>query len=170
MRDTMSRPETFTPGPEMTRAMRDAFGQFATGVTLITTRWNGAPVAMVANSFSSVSLDPPLVLWCPARAARRFAAFAETERFAIHVLARDQGDLVKRFIRAEQGFDGTGFEDNGQDAPLLTDCLARFECETWARYDGGDHLIHVGKVLRTSLLREGEPMVFHQGRYGTLAL
>jgi flavin reductase (DIM6/NTAB) family NADH-FMN oxidoreductase RutF len=152
----------------MTRAMRDAFGQFATGVTLVTTRWNGLPVGMVANSFSSVSLEPPLVLWCPARSARRFPAFAEADRFAIHVLAQDQGDLVMRFLRAEQGFDATGFDDNGQDPPLLVDCLARFECQTWARHDGGDHLIQVGRVLRASLMRDGDPMVFQQGRYGTL--
>ena len=165
----MSRPETVPPGPQMSRALRDAFGQFATGVTLVTTRWNGAPVGMIANSFSSVSLDPPLVLWCPARAARRFAAFAGADHFAIHVLAADQGTLVNRFLRAEQGFDTTGFEVNGQGPPLLTHCIARFECETWARHDGGDHLIHVGRVLRASLLRDGDPMVFHKGRYGTLA-
>ena len=154
----------------MTRALRDAFGRFATGVTLVTTRWNGAPVGMIANSFSSVSLDPPLVLWCPARAARRFAAFAGAERFAVHVLAQDQGGLIQRFLRAEPGFDATGFDDDGTGPPLLTDCIARFECETWARHDGGDHLIHVGRVLRASLLRDAAPMVFHQGRYGTLTL
>ena len=104
----MTKAESFTPGPDLSRALRDAFGQFATGVTLVTTRWQGEPVAMVANSFASVSLDPPLLLWCPARAARRFAAFAEADEFAIHVLGAGQQGVIARFARAEAGFDPAG--------------------------------------------------------------
>jgi len=164
----MTIAESFSPGPDLSRALRDAFGQFATGVTLVTTRWQGAPVAMVANSFASVSLDPPLLLWCPARAARRFPAFAEAQRFAIHVLAATQRDLIGRFARADNGFDAEGFEDDGDGPPLLSHCLARFECETWARHDGGDHLILVGRVLRARLDLGEAPLVFHHGGYGSL--
>lgn len=164
----MTRLESFTPGPDLSRALRDAFGQFATGVTLVTTRWQGRPVAMVANSFASVSLDPPLLLWCPARAARRFAAFAQADAFAIHVLAAGQRDLIARFARAEAGFDPTGFDMADDGVPLLSQCLARFECDTWARHDGGDHLILVGQVRRASFDRNDTPLVFHHGNYATI--
>ena len=164
----MTKAETFTPGPDLSRALRDAFGQFATGVTLVTTCWQGQPVAMVANSFASVSLDPPLLLWCPARAARRFAAFAEAGAFAIHVLAEGQRDLIARFARAESGFDSSGFAMAGNGVPLLNRCPARFECDTWARHDGGDHLIVVGKVQRASFERREKPLVFHHGSYASL--
>ena len=165
----MTKAESFTPGPDLSRALRDAFGQFATGVTLVTTRWQGQPVAMVANSFASVSLDPPLVLWCPARAARRFAAFAEADSFAIHVLGASQRALIARFARAEAGFDPSGFDMTGDGAPLLDGCLARFECDTFARHDGGDHLILIGQVRRASFGQGEPPLVFHHGRYGTFA-
>ena len=166
----MTKAESFTPGPDLSRALRDAFGQFATGVTLVTTRWQGEPVAMVANSFASVSLDPPLLLWCPARAARRFAAFAEADEFAIHVLGAGQQGVIARFARADAGFDPAGFDMTGGGVPLLDSCVARFECATWARHDGGDHLILVGQVRRASFGRSEPPLVFHHGSYGTFAL
>ena len=165
----MTKAESFTPGPDLSRALRDAFGQFATGVTLVTTRWQGQPVAMVANSFASVSLDPPLVLWCPARAARRFVAFAEADSFAIHVLGADQQGVIARFARAEAGFDPAGFDMANGGVPLLDQCLARFECDTWARHDGGDHLILIGQVRRASFGQVQPPLVFHHGSYGTFA-
>lgn len=165
----MTKAESFTPGPDLSRALRDAFGQFATGVTLVTTRWQGEPVAMVANSFASVSLDPPLLLWCPARAARRFAAFAEADEFAIHVLGAGQQGVIARFARADAGFDPAGFDMTGGGVPLLDSCVARFECDTWARHDGGDHLILVGRVRRARFGRSEPPLVFHHGSYGTFA-
>ena len=94
------------------RAFRAALGSFATGITVVTTRTpDGTPVGITANSFASVSLDPPLVLWSPARASRRFPAFAEARRFAIHVLAHDQQAVCDAFVRAAQGFDAVPSTD-----------------------------------------------------------
>lgn len=149
------------------RALRDAFGQFATGVTLISTMTTEGPLGFVANSFSSVSLDPPLVLWSPARASRRFAAFADAQHYAIHVLGADQAGLIARFSRGGAGFDGLphGISETGQ--PTLP-ALARFDCAAYAAHDGGDHAILVG-LVEGFIIGEGAPLVFHGGRYGGFA-
>jgi flavin reductase (DIM6/NTAB) family NADH-FMN oxidoreductase RutF len=159
---------TFVPGPETARAFRDALGRFATGVTIVTTRWQLEPVAFVATSFAAVSLEPPLVLWSPARASRRFAAFEAATYFVVHVLGVGQAGLVTRFATAGSGFDMPGVVENAEGIPLLPESLARFECQTHARYDGGDHLIMVGRVLRAQT-GPGEPLIFATGGYGQFA-
>ena len=147
------------------RALRQALGRFATGVTVVTTLARVGPVGMTANSFASLSLDPPLVLWSPARASARFQHFVAAQSYCIHVLAEDQQDLASHFAR--NGFDfalpnlGQGL--NG--TPLLPGCLARFECRRTALHEGGDHMIVVGEILR-SQWQEGRPLVFYGGRYG----
>ena len=148
------------------RRLRDALGRFATGVTVVTTQTTDGPLAIVANSFASVSLDPPLVLWSPARASRRFAAFAEATHYAIHVLAAEQTALIARFARGGTDFDLPGLTFSPRDVPLLPDCLSHFECISEARHAGGDHLILVGRVLDFSF-RPGAPLVFSSGAYGT---
>lgn len=152
------------------RHLRDALGRFATGVTIVTTTTARGPLGITANSFSSVSLVPPLVLWAPARRSSRFPAFEAASHFAVHVLSVDQRDLAERFSRPGQGWPpDLGYARGIADVPLLDGCTARFECRHDAAHEGGDHLIVVGEVLR---LTEADrpPLIFHRGRYGTLAL
>lgn len=148
-----------------TRALRDAFGHFATGVTVVTTVGPHGPVGITANSFSSVSLEPPLVLWCPARRSTRFEAFVAARHYAIHVLASDQLDLCRHFSRAGGGFEGFGSGLTPEGMPSLPGVLARFDCAAEASHEGGDHAILVGRVLRAET-RAGDPLVFWGGRYG----
>ena len=150
------------------RALRDAFGRFATGVCLMTTMGPEGPVGFTANSFSSVSLDPPLVLWSPARASRRFGVFAGASHYAIHVLGAEEVDLIARFSRAGEGFAGLDHGVTDEGLPVLPNALARFDCTAHAAHDGGDHAILVGRVLRVTQ-RSGEPLIFSQGRYGRFA-
>ncbi|WP_240783973.1 flavin reductase family protein [Tabrizicola caldifontis] len=154
--------------PSDPRALRDAFGRFATGVTLVTTLGPEGPVGFVANSFSSVSLDPPLVLWSPARASSRFAIFTGARHFAIHVLEAGQRDWVARFARGGAGFAGLDHSLTSEGLPALSGALARFDCARHAVHDGGDHAIILGRVLRMAV-RAGKPLVFSQGRYGSFA-
>ncbi|WP_128254485.1 flavin reductase family protein [Falsirhodobacter deserti] len=147
---------------------RDALGRFATGVTLVTTMTDQGPVGMVANSFASVSLDPPLVLWSPARSSSRFVHFERAERFAIHILGHDQAHVSAAFGRGGPGFADLDHDVGDHGAPLVNGVLARFECTTHATHDGGDHLIVVGRVGRVTV-GDGDPMIFNQGRFGRFA-
>lgn len=158
-------PASFVPGPDRERDFRDALGRFATGVTVVTTATPAGPVGITANSFASVSLDPPIVLWSIARNSSRFTAFAECSAFAVHILAAEQLDLGRRFARSGSGFLDLAFDYSDAGVPLLPGCLSRFECARQARHDGGDHLIMVGRVT-AAMMREGEPLVFSAGGYG----
>ncbi len=161
-------PPLLVPHADDTRPLRNAFGRFATGVTIVTTLTRDGPLGITANSFSSVSLDPPLVMWGIGRNSSRFAAFAECRHFAIHILAIEQHDLCWRFARSGGDFSGLDLTFNDEGAPLLAGALARFECKTADRFTGGDHEMLLGRVLRMSA-REGEPMVFSAGRYRRFA-
>ncbi|MCB2111203.1 MAG: flavin reductase family protein [Defluviimonas sp.] len=153
------------PSPEGRRAFRDALGRYATGVTVVTALGPRGPVGITANSFTSVSLDPPLVLWCPARDSQRFAAFSGAGHYAIHVLAADQTDLALRFARGGEDFAGLGRATTPEGLPALPRCLARFDCAAHGNHDGGDHAILVGHVLRATVFG-GDPLLFWGGRYG----
>ncbi|MGB8814341.1 MAG: flavin reductase family protein [Paracoccaceae bacterium] len=159
---------SFAPDADNARAYREALGQFSTGVAVITTTGPLGPMGFTANSFASVSLDPPLVLWSPARASARFAVFAAAHHYAIHILAADQLALCGRFIRGGAGFDGLAMQYNSEAVPVLPGTLARFDCEQHATHDGGDHLIIVGRVIRC-VLTQGAPLVFSRGAYGSFA-
>lgn len=152
-------------GRDGKRAFRAALGRYATGVTVVTTAGPRGPVGMTANSFTSVSLEPPLVLWCPAKSSARCAAFTAASHYAIHVLAADQLDLCHRFSRSGGNFDGLDPAETPEGLPQLPDCLARFDCAAHAVHDGGDHAILVGRVLR-ACVRQGTPLLFWHGRYG----
>ncbi len=156
---------TFTPSKDTERDFRDALGRFATGVTVVTTQSDKGPLGITANSFASVSLDPPLVLWSPARASQRFPAFEAAERYAIHVLGSDQIDLCRRFSRDGLDFAGLDWIAGEDGVPLIEGCLARFDCRRTAVHDGGDHLIVVGRVLQAGV-RDGVPLLFSGGLYG----
>lgn len=148
------------------RAFRSALGTFATGVTVVTTRSEeSGDVGLTANSFNSVSLDPPMVLWSLAKTSKALNTFMTAPYFAVHVLASDQEALSTRFARAGTDKFADLPIDRGVGAiPLLTDCSARFQCRTAFRYEGGDHMIFVGQVEAFDHC-EHPPLVFHAGRY-----
>ncbi|MBL4917634.1 flavin reductase family protein [Szabonella alba] len=151
--------------PSDARLFREALGRFATGVTVVTTAGPEGPLGFTANSFASVSLDPPLVLWSPARASARFRIFATAQHFAIHVLAEEDAELCARFARQGAGFTGLDAAFSPEGIPLIPGTLARYECVQHATHDGGDHLVILGRVLRFAA-REGAPLLFSQGQYG----
>jgi flavin reductase (DIM6/NTAB) family NADH-FMN oxidoreductase RutF len=153
------------PDAANARVFRDALGRFATGVTLVTIEGPDGPMGFIANSFASLSLDPALVLWSPAKASQRYPFFATARHYAIHVLGQNQADLPARFSRGGQGFAGLDWQGNDEGVPVLPGAIARFDCVQHATHDGGDHLIIVGHVLRLAL-EEGEPLVFAKGRFG----
>lgn len=146
--------------------LRKALGSFATGVTIITTRGDdGTPTGLTVNSFNSVSLNPPLVLWSLANNAMSLPVFKAAEHWAVHVLAADQDELSGRFARrGEDKFAGLETERGHGDVPLLPGCMARFQCRTVSRHQGGDHVIFIGEVLDFDRA-ESAPLVFHGGRY-----
>ncbi|WP_256219334.1 flavin reductase family protein [Variovorax sp. 770b2] len=148
------------------RDFRKALGQFSTGVTVITTRAiDGRRVGMTANSFSSVSLDPPLVLWSLARQAPSVDDFTGASHFAINVLAANQHHLSRQFSTPQADkFASVGCCEGTAGVPLLDGAIARFVCRNVKQYDGGDHLIFIGEVERYDRL-DGEPLVFHSGYY-----
>ncbi|WP_119155843.1 flavin reductase [Caldimonas tepidiphila] len=148
------------------RDFRQALGMFATGVTIVTARMDdGTPVGVTANSFNSVSLEPPLVLWSLARNARSLAAFRGAGQWNVHILSREQEALSNRFARAgEDKFSGLELEAAVTSAPLLSGCSARFQCRTQFEYEGGDHVIFVGEVLDYDR-SERTPLLYVTGGY-----
>lgn len=155
------------PDATNTDALRRAFGQFGTGVTVVTTQTPHGPLGMTANSFSSVSLDPPLVLWSAARSSKRHDAFANASRFCIHVLSDLQGDLAQHFATQGHDFDAVSWDEAEGGVPTLRDCLATFHCDAYAVHPAGDHSIILGRVTQAALLpgdRYG--LLFKKGRFG----
>jgi 3-hydroxy-9,10-secoandrosta-1,3,5(10)-triene-9,17-dione monooxygenase reductase component len=152
---------------DKTRQFRNALGSFATGVTIITARSpDGTDVGVTANSFNSVSLDPPMILWSLAKTSTSFDAFMAAEYFAVHILAMDQEGLSGRFAKSNTDkFGGLTVERGRGSIPLLPGCAARFQCRTAYRHEGGDHIILVGEV--DDFDHDGHaPLAFHGGRYG----
>lgn len=152
------------------QAFRQALGSFTTGVTIITaTAPDGTPVGLTANSFNSVSLDPPLVLWSLAKTSLSVEAFSEAEHWNVHVLSQHQQDLSNTFAsRGEDKFSGIALDDGISNAPLIPDCSARFQCRNTVTHDGGDHLIFIGEVLDFDQ-QALPPLVFQQGQYAMTA-
>jgi len=148
------------------RSLRTALGAFATGVTIVTTRGlDTDDVGLTANSFSSVSLEPPMVLWSLSKSSSSIEAFRGAAHFAVHVLSSAQETLSTRF--ASKGIDkfaGVPVDRGPDGVPMLRDCAARFTCRTVHQYEGGDHVIFVGEVLEL-LSSAVPPLVFHGGRY-----
>ncbi len=157
---------TFDPGTD-SDSFRGALGSFVTGVTVVTTDSPEGPVAIVANSFASVSLDPPLVLWSPAKSSRRFEHFVGSRRFAIHVLGADQRDICAAIIKSKTAIKNVPTHTSHCGMPIIEGALATFECNLEATHDAGDHVIIVGRVTKAHH-QGGDPLVFHAGQYGTL--
>lgn len=148
---------------------RAALGAFTTGVTVVTTKGtDGSDTGLTANSFNSVSLDPPMVLWSLSRASLNLEPFTVARYFAIHVLSSEQKEISRRFAtRGVDKFSNLELERGPDDIPLLEDCAARFICETTYHYEGGDHIIFVGTVLRFDQ-SDKSPLLFHGGQYARI--
>ena len=158
----MTRPATaFTQ-----RDLRDAFGLFATGVTVVTAvRPDGDTVGVTANSFTSVSLEPPLLLWCLAAGSSAAPAFTHGAPFAVHVLGHHQLELALQFARRAHEKFTSDAHRRGPHPPHLSGPLCRFDCRVHAVHGGGDHLIIVGEVIGL-VCGPGAPLAFHAGRFG----
>lgn len=149
------------------RDFRNALGCFATGVTVVTTlAVDGRPVGLTANAFSSVSLDPPLVLFCLDKGTMSFDAFRSGAGFAVNVLEETQQMLSVRFAdTASDKWNGIAYETWETGAPILEGCVANLDCSTEAVHDAGDHIIVVGRVLRLRYDKEARPLLYYRGRY-----
>ncbi len=151
--------------------LRRALGRFTTGVTVVTTRSvDGKPEGLTVNSFSSVSLDPPLILWSLANTAPSLPAFMQAEWFAVNVLASHQHGLSNRFATPGiEKYEGVEYTEGLGGSPVMIDSLACFECSVYDRVPAGDHTIFLGRVERLTH-REGEPLLFSGGKYGVPSL
>ena len=154
------------PSMDESIKFRQCLGKFATGVTVVSCRdADGQPCGITANSFSSVSLDPPLVLWNIAKVSRTLDAYLSAEYFAINVLTREQQPVSMHFARSEPDlFAGVAHAESPRGVPLLRDTLACFECRTTATHDCGDHHIIIGEVIDYRA-GAGEPLLFFAGGY-----
>jgi flavin reductase (DIM6/NTAB) family NADH-FMN oxidoreductase RutF len=148
---------------------RTALGAFATGVTVVTALdATGRPVGLTANSFNSVSLSPPLVLWSLSRRAGSLPAFSGGSHYAINILAADQRALAERFASKDvDRFAGLAFRQGAGGAPVLEGSAAVFECFNRSQYEEGDHVIFVGEVERCERRDGALPLIYHGGRYFT---
>lgn len=152
--------------PSNARRLRDAFGAFATGVTVVTARSpDGGRVGLTANSLTSVSLDPPLLLFCPARTASALPAMRQTRRFAVNILAVDQQAVADRFARRDVDRFAEAVWDDWDGLPILAGALANFACTLFAEHDGGDHVVIIGRVERVRGYAEQDPLLYFRGAY-----
>src|SRR6218665_1345771 len=166
----MSVTPSFLPSPGFdTQQFRAALGMFATGGTIVPARGpDGSLVGLTANSFNSVSLQPPLVLWSLGRQAGSMPVFSRGSHYAINILAADQKALAQRFATRDiDRFAGVAWREGAGGAPVLEGVAAVFECANRSQYEEGDHVIFVGEV-ESCHSREGAlPLIFHGGRYYT---
>ena len=145
---------------------RETLGRFATGVAFVTAMPGGTPAGLIVNSLTSVSLEPPLVAFCPARSSLTWQRMRRTGRFAVNVLARQHEDFVRRASPAgTDRFAGIDWELGAGGAPLLTDALATLECEIATEHAAGDHWIVVGRVDGLRASRVGQPLIFFAGAF-----
>jgi flavin reductase (DIM6/NTAB) family NADH-FMN oxidoreductase RutF len=159
--------QNFAPDGDNTRLLRDAFGRFATGITVISTKTDDGVIGMTANSFSSLSLDPALVMWSPGINSSRFKYFSHAKHFAIHVLSDKQKDICEAFAKNGYAFRDIEHGLNTHGVPLIESCIARFECSHVATHPAGDHVIVIGQV-NNAQVRTGRPLVFSSGNYGVI--
>ena len=153
------------------RSFRDALGHFATGVAVVTAPCEGDPIGMTVNSFTSVSLDPPLVLFSAARTLLGLQKLLDAPSFGINVLRDEQIELSNRFAKAaSEKWAGLSFDIGPRlGCPLIQSALARFECLPYANYDAGDHILIVARVVAFEIAGPGAPLLFFRGKYRALA-
>ena len=151
------------------RVMRDVLGHFVSGVTVVTATGADGPVGFTCQSFSSLSLDPPLVAFAPGRVSRTWPRLREIGRFCVNVLAEGQDDVSQNFARSgADKFAGVRWTPSAHGSPVLEDVVAWIDGELWAEYDGGDHTIVVARVLDLGASADRRPLLFHRGSYGLL--
>lgn len=152
------------------REFRNALGTFATGVTIITTMSEeGEPIGLTANSFSSVSLDPPMVLFCLGRLSYSFAHFENSKHFVVNILSESQETQSNHFAKPSvDKWNDVTYDLCGNGCPAFKDALAIFECATHDLHDAGDHVIIVGEVEEFRYRAEGDPLLYYRGRYAQI--
>ena len=149
------------------QVMRDVLGHFASGVTVVTARTGEGPIGFTCQSFSSLSLDPPLVALAPARTSTTWPRLRDIGRFCVNVLAEDQSGLSAAFARSgTDKFAGVPWRSSRHGSPVLDGVVAWIDCTLWAEYDGGDHTIVAARVLDLAADPGRRPLLFHRGRYG----
>jgi flavin reductase (DIM6/NTAB) family NADH-FMN oxidoreductase RutF len=163
-----------TGSPEVPRivdpqVLRDVLGHFASGVTVVTALTGEGPAGFTCQSFSSLSLDPPLVAFAPARTSQTWPALQSIGRFCVNVLAEGQGAVSQNFARSGvDKFAGVPWSPSAHGSPVLDGVVAWIDGELWAEYDGGDHSIVVARVLDLGADPDRRPLLFHRGAYGLL--
>ena len=149
--------------------LRRVMGHFATGVTVVTSMIEGRPCAMTANSVASVSLDPPLVLFCGDRDSETLRGVMASKFFAINILSEHAERISRTFAtRGPKTFDGMGYRPELTGAPVLDEALAWVDCALHSEFDAGDHVIVVGLIERADAADDGKPLLFYRGGYHTL--
>lgn len=151
---------------------RTILGHFATGVTVVTAMVDGEPVGMAANAFSSVSLDPPLVLFCAAKSSSTWPEIEKTGSYAVNILGEHQAEVCRNFATkpARERFADVAFHTAATGSPILSDSVAFVDCRIEAEHDAGDHTIVVGRVVELGQFQADlPPLLFHRGAYPTLA-
>lgn len=151
------------------KKFRQCLAKFATGVTVVTCADDdGRPYGITANSFSSVSLEPRLILWNIAKVSNSLQAFLDAEYFTINILSKEQRELSAHFAKSDHTlFETVEIERSEENVPLIPGALARFECRTFNIHDCGDHYIIIGEVVRFESL-DAEPLLFYNGKYSSL--
>ncbi len=151
------------------RVMRDVLGHFASGVTVVTALPAEGPIGFTCQSFSSLSLDPPLVAFAPGRSSRTWPRLREIGRFCVNVLAEGQDAIAQTFARSgTDKFAGVHWTPSRHGSPVLDDVVAWIDAELWAEYDGGDHTIVAARVLDLGSSPTRRPLLYHRGSYGLL--
>ena len=151
--------------------LRNALGSFATGITVITSKApSDEAIGMTVNSFASLSLDPPLVLWSLQNNSECAPIFSQVSHYNVSVLSTDQQDLSNRYAKkGSHGLDKADYQEGEASGVVIKNAIASFECKIEHRLEGGDHTIMVGRVLAFNTATDGEPLLFHSGKYRTLA-
>ena len=157
-----------TMDAEAQARFRQVLGHFPTGVTVVTADAADGPVGMAIGSFFSVSLEPPLVGWCPAVSSGSWPQIEAAGSFCVNILADDQEDVCRTFaMKGDDKFASVGWSKAGTGSPLLHDVLAWIDCDIESVHEAGDHFIVVGAVRQLEVAREGKPLVFFRGGYGS---
>lgn len=166
----MSQPHrewALAPDPS---TLRTVLGHFATGVAIVTAIDDDGPVGMACNSFTSVSLDPPLVLFCAAKSSTTWPRIKAAEAWAANILTEDGEDVSRVFAAPDvDRFAGVGWAPGASGAPVLDDALGYVDCRTDVLHDAGDHVIVVGRVVQLGYVTDGSPLLFYRGGYGRYA-
>jgi 3-hydroxy-9,10-secoandrosta-1,3,5(10)-triene-9,17-dione monooxygenase reductase component len=150
--------------------LREIMGHYATGASVVTATWKGRPYGLAVNSLTSVSLEPPLVLFCPDKRSETWPPIRDAGHFVVNILAHDQDALCRTFAkRGVDRFADIGYHESPSGSPVLHDVLAYLECRIEAVHDGGDHFVTIGRVLDLGVVGDLPPLLFYRGGFRQLA-